>query len=287
MDLGGRLLMGTFCAGTVAAASLYVGRRRERARLARLSGELLKKAPCEPASKTITLESLSPLPVPVQRYFRNVLAKDQDYIGRVWLRQSGMLRGAGREGKWRAFQAHHLVSPWRRGFFWNARIAMPFGLHVNVQDSYVAGSGAARVALMSAFPVACEADVSELNSAALHRFLAEAPWYPTALLPGSGVMWEAIDGNSALATLTDNGTTVSLEFHFNPRGEIATIYTSGRFMRGDGGYRRVPWEGHFRDYQVCCGMRVPRYGEVGWYDGGALQLVWKGNLTELKYEFVQ
>jgi hypothetical protein len=30
-------------------------------------------------------------------------------------------------------------------------------------------------------------------------------------------------------------------------------------------------------------MRVPRYGEVGWYGDGALQLVWKGTVIDAQY----
>lgn len=55
----------------------------------------------------------------------------------------------------------------------------------------------------------------------------------------------------------------------------------GRF---DGAYRRVPWEGHFRDYRVRGGMRVPSYGEVGWYEGDRLELVWRGSLLDVEYE---
>ena len=33
------------------------------------------------------------------------------------------------------------------------------------------------------------------------------------------------------------------------------------------------------------GLRVPTYGEVGWYDAGAWKAVWKGDLIEVQYEF--
>ncbi len=113
------------------------------------------------------------------------------------------------------------------------------------------------MSLLSAFTVASEAGASELNSGALHRYLAEAVWFPTALLPQSGVVWTPIDNLTAMATLTGSGTTVSLEYRFNDVGEVTGIYSSGRFGRFDGGYKQVPWEGRFRDYQVLAGMRVP------------------------------
>lgn len=65
----------------------------------------------------------------------------------------------------------------------------------------------------------------------------------------------------------------------------AGIYSDGRFGRFNGEYRQVPWEGRFRDYQVQDGMRVPRCGEVGYHRDGVLQLVWKGKIINVQYEF--
>ncbi len=46
-----------------------------------------------------------------------------------------------------------------------------------------------------------------------------------------------------------------------------------------GGTVSLAWEGHFRDYELRCGMRVPSYGEVGWYVGDVWQPVWQGRIT--------
>lgn len=81
--------------------------------------------------------------------------------------------------------------------------------------------------------------------------------------------------------------TVSLEFRFNEVGDVIGIYSPGRFGSFDSGYKQVPWEGHFRDYQLRSGMRVPLNGEVGWYVDGMLQIVWKGDLIDVRYELGQ
>lgn len=268
-------------AGMVLA--FFIGRRRERITSARLA-ETLQSGPSTRAAGPVLSSVFAELPPPVARYFRQALTDGQPIITVARLRQSGELRTSLRSDRWPGFTATQTVVPGAPGFVWNAKVMMPLATHVRVLDSYAAGIGSGRVSVLSAFAVASESGTPELNSGALHRYLAEAVWYPTALLPQSGVHWSPVDDRSARATITDRGTTVSLEFRFNPQGEVTGIYSPGRFGRFDGGYRAVPWEGHFRHYEVRSGMRVPTFGEVGWHVDGKWQPVWRGNLIDVQYE---
>ncbi|MDZ5455673.1 DUF6544 family protein [Azohydromonas lata] len=112
--------------------------------------------------------------------------------------------------------------------------------------------------------------------------MAEAPWYPWALLPSERLTWTGIDNSRAMATLVDGGTTVSLEFRFAADGQITGIYSSGRWGRFPNGFRQVPWEGHFGQYERHAGVLVPTRGEVGWYRGTSLELVWTGQVRSLR-----
>lgn len=272
---------GALVAGAVAAFAGARARTRAAAdgRVRALVGGAPGTAP-----GTVDLDAVSGLPAPVRRYFRRVLTHGQGAIRTATLHQSGTLRTGVNAAGWHAFSARQLVVPPAVGFVWDARVAMPLATHVRVLDSYVDGVGSGRVGFLSALVVAAESGAAELNAGALHRYLAEAVWFPTALLPSAGVAWTGIDERAALATLSDHGTTVSLEFRFDDDDEVAAIYSPGRFGRFGGGYERVPWEGRFRDYHVRGGMRVPRYGEVGWYRHGALQPVWRGDLVDARYE---
>ena len=242
-----------------------------------------------PSSKTlfepVTLSTLSELPRPVARYFRQALRDRQRMIKTVRMRQTGELRISTENEKWSKFKGSEVVAAAGPGFVWTAEVAMPLGTHVRVIDSYIGGIGSGRVSFLSGLPLSSESGSAELNSGALHRYLAEAVWYPTALLPQAGVSWSPINDDAALATVTDKETTVSLEFRFNDIGEVIGIYSPGRFGRFRDGYKRVPWEGRFSYYEIRAGMRVPTFGEVGWYVSGEWQAVWKANLIHIAYEF--
>jgi len=224
----------------------------------------------------------SDLPAPVYRYLQKVLPKHAQSISQVRLTQSGKLRTS-LTAQWLSFNAEQHVAPMTKGFVWQARVNLSVIGHVRVVDSYIRGVASGAVNLLSAFTVASAADVAELNSGALHRYLAEAVWYPTALLPQFGVVWIAQDDHTAVASLTDSGMTVSLEFKFNDADEVVAIYTSGRFGQFDGTYKKVPWEGHFSEYQRDNGFLLPRQAEVGWYDGDKLKLVWQGRIKQISF----
>lgn len=243
----------------------------------------LKTAASSTNDTWVNFSTLENLPPPVKRYFHHVLTDGQPLIKTTWLTQKGTLRTETQSQRWLSFDARHFIAPTAMGFVWKARVSTPLATHIGVIDSYDGGIGAGRVNLFSAIPIAAAANVPELNSGALHRFLAEAVWYPTALLPQAGVRWSPIDDFSARAELTDRGITVSLDFRFNERGEVIAIYSSGRYGRFGGRYQQVPWEGHFQNYQAHAGMRIPNYGEVGWYINQTLQIVWKGTISHVEY----
>lgn len=146
------------------------------------------------------------------------------------------------------------------------------------------GQGAGQAILQSVLKVAEETNSPQMNSGALHRFLAEAVWYPWALAPSQALRWTAIDDQRALATLTCGKTTVSLEFRFLEDGTVAGIYTPARWGRFAGRYEQVPWEGRFSDYQRQSGILIPSKGEVGWYRDGQLRTVWRGTVRSARHQ---
>jgi hypothetical protein len=264
---------------TTVILAAWLGSRRQHRDLYAQLDRLMKYA--ESAAADASIENLESLPAPVARYLRWAVP-GRRAVRFVRLHQVGTLRTGVDTDRWMAFEAEHVGVPRAVGFLWNARVKIGPLLHVRVRDAYLMGQGSGQVSLLSAFTVAAQAGTPQMNSGSLHRFLAEAVWYPTALFPSSKLRWNAIDAHSALATLTDHGISVSLEFRFAETGEVTGIYTPARWGTFGGGFEQHPWEGHFRNYQLRGGIFVPTEGDVAWQVDNQWHPVWRGTVTSFE-----
>lgn len=227
---------------------------------------------------TFTSASVDSLPPPVARYFRHVLPDGLPFVAHASFTQQGQFRLNESEDSWRPMQATQRFSVRDPGFVWDARIAAYPLMPVFVRDSYVQAEAGMRASVLALFTVMNASSSPELKSGALQRYLGEAVWFPTALLPESGVSWTPIDDRSATATLTDRGTTVSLTFHFNAADEVERVSTPSRLREVKGRYIPTPWVVTCRDYARHNGMRIPTYCEASWELETGTFTYWKGRV---------
>ncbi|MEO5751433.1 MAG: DUF6544 family protein [Usitatibacter sp.] len=228
---------------------------------------------------------LDGLPLPVQRYFRAVLREGQPMVKRARFTQEGTFLQNLEGQRWEPFDATQLVTTSPPGFDWDARIQMIPGARVHVRDSYSSGVGTLHAAVMGLVTVANIHGGADLAQGELMRYLAEAVWYPTALLPSQGVRWEAIDATSARATLQDGANSVSLEFRFGTDGLVSTVWAKSRTMVSGKEVQQAPWQGKFDAYDWRGGMLVPTIGEVEWQLPQGPVPYWRGRITQIEYAF--
>jgi hypothetical protein len=273
------LLVAALTAGAVA-----LGARRWSAETRELRDRLeAARLPVQPS--TVHFRELEGLPAPVQRFFRTALTDGQPMVTEVRLRHDGTFNMGEATPRWRPFTSDQLVVVQRPGFDWNGRIAMLPGLPVRVHDAYVAGEGILHASLLGLISVARLQGTDEIATGELMRFLAEATWYPTALLPSQGVRWEPVDERSARATLIDGSVSVTLLFTFANSGLIETVSAEARGRTVEGRTVPTPWQGRFWNYAQRDGMQVPSDGEVAWLLPGDAMPYWRGHMTELSYRF--
>ncbi len=228
---------------------------------------------------------LENLPVPVQRYFKAVLKNHAPIIKAAYFHQTGTFNMGETTPQWHRFEADQKVFMHAPGFDWDASISLFPGFNIYVHDAYVAGEGFLQVKLLGLFSVANIRGTPEAAQGELMRYLSEGIWYPTALLPSQGVLWQAIDDTSARATLTDGNTTVSLDFHFNTDGLIDAMHADSRTRGAGAKITNAPWDIRVWNYQSYQGMRVPTEGEVAWALPDGAYPYWRGHVDSASYEF--
>jgi hypothetical protein len=224
------------------------------------------------------------LPALVQRYFKSVLKDGQPLVTSVSVEHTGTFNMSETTEQWKPFSSKQLVVTQRPGFVWDARVRMAPGMTIRVHDAYVAGEGYLTAKLFGLITVMKQPGTPELAHGELMRFFAEAAWYPTALLPSQGVIWEAIDDTRAGATLSDGTATVNLVFQFNAEGLISSINSDGRYREVDGVQVPTPWQGRFWDYQIRDGMLIPLEGEVAWLLPEGMKPYWRGRIQRIMFD---
>jgi Family of unknown function (DUF6920) len=228
---------------------------------------------------------LEGLPAPVQRYFHAVLKGGQPIIAAVTVEFAGTINLSATEARWKPFTSRQRIVTRRPGFLWDARVSMLPGLTVRVVDSYIAGVGLLRAAVLGLFRVADVHGGGEIARGEFMRFFAEAAWYPTALLSSQGVQWAAVDDRSANATIVDGPLTLTLLFRFNDAGLIDSFRAEARGAGVGKEMVMLPWEGRWSDYRARGGMTVPLTAEVAWMRPEGRKSYFVGTVTSLTYEF--
>ena len=276
------IVLGVAAVGLVAAA--WIASARWNSKTAQAVDTLLQAVPQQQAA-TVNFAEFDQLPPPVAAYFRWALTDGQPLVKSARITSAGEFNASQTAPKWGPFSATQVFTAQPPGFVWDASIRMAPLTDVRVRDGYWAGQGSMRGRLLGIVPVIDQSGTPELNAGALIRYLAESVWQPTALLPSMGVVWTPIDDRSALATLTDSGATVSLEFHFAEDGRLTRIFTPRRPREVNGAYEMAAWEVRFDAFEARDGMQIPVEATVEWQLPDRTLSYWRGRILDTDYDF--
>lgn len=239
------------------------------------------------ASPRYDARELANLPAPVQRYFRAVLRDGQRVVSKVTVQHAGTfnMTALASHDMWIDFTSEQHVVTQRPGFVWNARMTLLPGLAFFVHDAYVAGVGTLQPSVMGLFAIPGQQGTGDIARGELMRYMMEAAWYPTALLPSQGTSWSAVDDVTADATMVDGDIHMTMRFTFNAAGLIEQIDAAGRGAMVDGKLIVLPWQGRLWNYQERDGMRVPLDAEAAWLPPEGRKTYWRGTIVSATYGF--
>ncbi|GAB4118333.1 MAG: hypothetical protein Kow00103_15520 [Candidatus Caldatribacteriota bacterium] len=235
--------------------------------------------------ETVSFEDLKELPEPVQRYFQYTLKEGQEYIRFVRLKQDGEFRMKENQ-PWMSIKAEQYFTTESPAFLWRVKLNMLPLVWIEGRDMYDQGKGNMLIKLLSTLTLA-DATGNEIDVSSLIRFLSEAVWFPTALLPNDYLEWKEIDSNSARAIIKYKGYTASGIFTFNEKGEIIKFVSNDRYMESDGKYFQTQWSGYYRNYQQFEGIKIPTEGEVEWNLSDRNLPYARLKITEIQYNIME
>lgn len=270
----------------LAAGAVWIAQVRWDAATRDMRQRLLAQAAAAAQNEPSTIESL---PAPVQRWLQRTLPAGQRPIAHARVHWTGEFNlGAPGADRWVPFTAVQDFVPAVPGFVWDARMQLAPGLTVRVRDALIDGRGEMRGAVLGLVPVVDKAGTEAMAQATRRRYLGEAAWFPTALLPAAGVRWTAIDDTRALATLGRGPEEVSVEFRFAADGRMTGMYAARHtYDNGRDPPSVHPWQGRYLAFTQAEGIEVPDAAVVEWLFPERTYAYWKARPQRIEYAYAR
>lgn len=208
----------------------------------------------------VTLEMLTDLPAPVQRYLTYTGIVGTSLVRTVHLQQHGAMHLAP-DQPWIPLDAEQFYTVQPPGFVWDGTMhAGPLPL-ARGRDCYRDGKGNMLIKAGSLVTVV-DSSGAETDQAALMRYLSEMIWFPAAFL-GDNISFESVDDSTARVTLTDHGRSVTGTLHIDAEGRL-TEFVAERYRFVDGHNELTTWVTPVMEYGELAGLQLPVRGKAVW-----------------------
>jgi hypothetical protein len=228
---------------------------------ARAAAALERRLTVPPGPGAFDPATLDGLPDPARRYLAAAIAPGASLARSVRMEMEGRFRLG---SEWVPLRATERLSG--RGFVWAATLEKG-GTPLRVWDTLGPEGGKARVWLMGLVPV-LRADGPDVTRSDAGRLAAEMIWLPTALLPGTGVTWEAVDTETIRARIEVAGEVLMLHLRVDGSGDLTALWLErwGDLGRS-GDFAPLTFGGDVAESAGFGGLRVPTRITAGWSYG--------------------
>jgi len=234
-------------------------------------------------TEVINESDLVGLPEPVKNWLQNSGVIGKKPIKAVNIEQSGLMKLAAEQEKWYQPQAKQYISVAEPGYLWQVDLAMMPVINTKGRDLFDQGDASMIIKIASLLPVVNQKANDKLNESALHRFLLEIPWYPTAAL-NDYLDWEEIDSSSARATINYQEVKASAIFNFNQQGNLIRTEAM-RYKESDEDAERIKCTGELGGFKTVDGIKVPTEIDVSWYLEEGKFTWFKVKVDEIGFEY--
>ena len=241
----------------VTLTTLVILRRRDDGKV----DTIWRSLEATPTHQVFTEDMVSDLPAPARRYLLHSIRPGTLLASSVSLEMRGTMR-LKPEQDWMPMKARQILAP-PKGFVWRAEVGDGL-MRFSGGDHYANGNGRVRFWLWGVIPLVRQ-EGPDVSRAALGRLVCETIWMPSSLLPQRGVKWEALDDESARATMNVGEETVALTLFVEPDGRLGEI----RILRWgnqteNGAFGYIPFGGQIQEERAFGGYTIPSKVSVGW-----------------------
>jgi hypothetical protein len=217
-----------------------------------------------PTENVFTEDMVAGLPAPAKRYFLHAIAPGTPLASSVNLEMSGSFRLAP-DQLWMPMRAKEIISV-LKGFVWKAAVGSGLSQVVGA-DYYSNGSGKMQFSLWGIIPLV-NAHTHDIARSSIGRLAAEFMWLPSALLPQQGVIWKAIDENTAQAHLIIDDQPVTLTLVVDANGKLLKVSLPRWGDKTENGsWAYIPFGAEVQAEQKFGGFTISSQMSVGWWFG--------------------
>jgi len=214
-------------------------------------------APIEqPASAIETMPLPANLPVPVERFYRQVYGDEIPVIHSAIISGHTIMRVNGIPFPGR-FRFTHIAGQGYRHYIEATLYGNPI---MKVNEHYLDGKGR----LDLPFGIF---EGEQTDSAANLGLWAESIWLPAILLTDERVRWEAVDETTAILVIPFQEREQTFVVRFDPETGLLAMMESMRYRDAEGGVE-ILWINQVRQWESVDGYLIPVVGTVTWLDQG-------------------
>ncbi len=211
----------------------------------------------------LTIEALSHLPEPVQRYIIYSGAINKPVLTHFKIKFKGRIRSDAKSA-WMPFttEQYNFIENPARLFIMKAKMK---GLPVTGYHVYKNGIATMEIRLLSLFTVQDQAGM-EMNVAETVTWLNDLCLYAPAALIDKRIHWETIDRLQVKATFQQEAIKVSATLQFNEVGELTNFVSEDRYrILSNSDRKKIRFSTPVKNYIEVDGRKVPGFGEAVWH----------------------
>jgi len=244
-----------------------------------LSGQL---STIHPKSEVFTLEDISALPLPVQKYFKycGFIGKPKMSDVRIYYNDVDFILSPDKPKlKIKYTQCNFVDKPERLAFIDTSMYGIPF----ESIDAYQAGAGLMKGVFAKAITLFDQRG-SELDMSSLVNCLAESLLVPNAALQDY-IKWESIDDTHAKGIISYYGLSAQGIFTFDGEGRMVGFTTDDRNnVSADGKSQKVKWSAVCEDYKDIGGVKLPSHLKGIWHYASGDLVYFDGTDITVEYD---